>query len=66
MGPWHFDLGSIRCPTTIWLGAEDTINLEAGPWLAERIPHAQLHLLEGHGHYLIFELWDQVLDSLGA
>lgn len=66
MGPWHFDLGAIRCPTTIWLGVQDALNVEGGPWLGERIPHARVNILEDHGHFVIFELWDQVLDSLGV
>lgn len=65
MGPWNVDLGAIRCPTTIWLGSEDAVNVEGGAWLGARIPHATISVLQGHGHYLIFELWDQVLDSLG-
>lgn len=65
MGPWDLDLGAIRCPTTIWLGAEDVVNVEGGPWLGDRIRHATVTVLQDHGHFLIFELWDQVLDSLG-
>ena len=65
MGPWDIDLGAIRCPTTIWLGVEDVVNVEGGAWLGERIPHATVNVLQDQGHYLIFELWDQVLDSLG-
>ena len=64
MVSWHLDLGAIRCPTTIWLGIEDALNVEAGPWLGERIPHAKVNILEGYGHFVIFELWDRVLDSL--
>jgi pimeloyl-ACP methyl ester carboxylesterase len=64
MARFDFDLSAIRCPATIWNGEQDRGNVPAGPWLKERIPHADIRLLPDQGHFIAFELWDDVLDSL--
>lgn len=65
MARWDIDLGAIRCPSTFWLGEEETAgNLEGGQWLLEHIPHADLRVLPGYGHLVGFERWDDVLESL--
>lgn len=66
MARWDFDLTAIRCPATFWLGEQDTANLEAGEWLATRIPHGKLRVMPDHGHFVAFERWGEVLDSLGV
>ncbi len=44
-------LGAIACPVMIIHGADDvTIPAENARMLKERIPHAELHILEGMGH----------------
>jgi pimeloyl-ACP methyl ester carboxylesterase len=44
-------LPTLRVPTLVLHGAEDRlIPPEAGPWIAARIPGAQLYLFEGQGH----------------
>jgi pimeloyl-ACP methyl ester carboxylesterase len=65
MGPWHVDLTQVRCPATIWLGEEDRGNIGPARWLADHIAHADLRILPGYGHFVIFELWDAVLDAMG-
>jgi pimeloyl-ACP methyl ester carboxylesterase len=52
--PWGFDLSNITNPVTIWQGATDLmVPFEHGKWLAKKIPHADVNLLEGHGHLSI-------------
>jgi pimeloyl-ACP methyl ester carboxylesterase len=65
MGPWHVDLSQVRCPATLMVGEEDRGNLGPARWLAAHIAQADLRILPGHGHLVIFELWDEVLDALG-
>ncbi|GAB4813732.1 hypothetical protein N2152v2_000778 [Parachlorella kessleri] len=49
--PWTIDLESIRCPTVIWNGDEDTTTPNAMAQLYhERIPGSKLHLVPGEGH----------------
>jgi pimeloyl-ACP methyl ester carboxylesterase len=63
MGAWAFELGDIRCQTTLWYGDED--HWQAGEWVAARVPQATLRVLPDRGHLVAFEEWDQVLDDLG-
>jgi pimeloyl-ACP methyl ester carboxylesterase len=65
MGPWDVDPSDVTCPATFWLGEEDSGNIGPANWLKAQIPHGDLRILPGHGHLVIFELWDQVLDALG-
>ncbi len=49
--PWTFNLRDIEVSTDLWHGTEDEscpIGMARG--LAERLPHAKLHELEGLGH----------------
>ena len=64
MPHWEFDLGAIRCPATIWVGDQDTGNVEGARWLSHHVPGAVLRALPDQGHFVAFELWDDVLDSL--
>ena len=54
--PWGFELSKITNPVTIWQGATDLmVPFEHGKWLAKKIVHADVNLLEGHGHLSIGE-----------
>jgi pimeloyl-ACP methyl ester carboxylesterase len=54
--PWGFDLEKIKNPVTIWQGATDLmVPFAHGQWLASKMPHADVNLLEGHGHLSIGE-----------
>lgn len=66
MARWDFDLGAIRCPATFWIGEQDAGNVDGATWLKEHVPHGSLRALPDHGHFVAFELWDQVLDSLAV
>lgn len=54
--PWGFDLAAVTNPVTIWQGATDLmVPFAHGQWLAAKIPHAHVRLLDGHGHLSIGE-----------
>jgi len=54
--PWGFELAQIVNPVTIWQGATDLmVPFAHGQWLASKITHADVNLLDGHGHLSIGE-----------
>ena len=54
--PWGFALEEIVNPVSIWQGATDLmVPFAHGKWLASKIAHADVNLLEGHGHLSIGE-----------
>jgi pimeloyl-ACP methyl ester carboxylesterase len=65
--PWGLDLERIAAPVRLWQGSADT--LVPAPWvvrLAEALPHAQIGALEGEGHVLAPEGYEEILASLSA
>jgi pimeloyl-ACP methyl ester carboxylesterase len=66
MANWAFDRAAIRCPATFWIGEQDKGNVEGGEWLASEVPHGTLRLIPDAGHFVAFERWDEVLDSLAV
>lgn len=64
MPRWDFDLRAITAPTTIWSGLQDKGNVEGARWVAGQIQGAVLRQLPDQGHFVVFELWDEILDSL--
>jgi pimeloyl-ACP methyl ester carboxylesterase len=66
--PWGFSLDSIRVPVSIWQGREDRfVPISHGEWLAQNVPGARSHLLEGEGHIsLSRHRYGDVLDELVA
>ena len=64
-GDWRFDLGAVRSPLRLWHGTEDrAVPAAAAQALAARMPGAQLTLLPGEGHFLVFERWREILGWL--
>lgn len=50
--PWEIELANIMQAVTLWHGDADTVvPISHSRYLAERLPHAKLHLLPGEGHY---------------
>ena len=50
---WGFELGEIRVPVGVWVGAMDMwVPPAHGRRIAERIPTAELHEIPGRGHEL--------------
>jgi len=64
MPRWDFDFGAITAPATIWSGLQDTDNVEGARWVAGHVQGAVLRELPDRGHFVAFDLWDEVLDSL--
>jgi pimeloyl-ACP methyl ester carboxylesterase len=63
--PWPFDLDAVRCPTILWYGASDRRALPGGPWLAERVPQAELVVTPGRTHLAtLLGSWPEILASL--
>jgi len=63
--PWGFDLGSIRAPTWVHHGEEDTtVPPEHSRRLADAIPAARLRLHPRHGHFSLLpgELRDTLIE----
>lgn len=67
--PWGFDPASlVDVPVALWQGEEDLmVPAEHASWLADKIPHADLHLLARHGHVsLAVERAGEVVEALVA
>lgn len=51
---WGFSLDQVTNPIAIWQGSEDLMVPYAhGQWLAAKLAHADVHLIEGQGHLSI-------------
>lgn len=51
LGPWGFELDSIRVPVKIWHGRQDHfVPFQHGQWLAEQVPGAEAALSDNDGH----------------
>jgi pimeloyl-ACP methyl ester carboxylesterase len=62
---WDFDPGAIRAPLALWHGTEDRIvPAAAAQAVAASVPHAELRLLPGEGHFLVFERLREILGWL--
>lgn len=49
--PWGFDVTSISVPVQVWQGTADLmVPANHGRWLADHLPNADIHLIEGAGH----------------
>jgi pimeloyl-ACP methyl ester carboxylesterase len=63
--PWEFDPGAITCPTTLRYGDADARAMPGGPWLRDRIPHADLVVVPGATHLAtLVAAWPEVLAAL--
>ncbi|KAB2328652.1 alpha/beta hydrolase [Cytobacillus depressus] len=65
-GDVYYDrMGEISIPVLIIHGTEDpALPYEHGLALAKTIPHAELVTLDGSGHEIHSEDWDQIIDSV--
>jgi pimeloyl-ACP methyl ester carboxylesterase len=64
--PWGFDLADVRAPVTLWWGEDDRVcPPPIGAAYAERLPRADLRLVEGT-HQLLFARWRDILVSAAA
>ena len=63
--PWGFGLGDVACPAHVWQGSDD--HLVPAAWaqrMTDELPHAELHLVDGEGHFLMLSHAGDVLASL--
>ena len=51
MSSWHVDLSRITAAPWFWYGDEDAV--ANGTWLKNQIPHGQLVVLSGEGHWSV-------------
>jgi pimeloyl-ACP methyl ester carboxylesterase len=62
---WRHRLGEIAVPTLVVHGTDDPLfPIEHGIALANELPHAELLTLEGTGHELPRDTWDQVVPAI--
>lgn len=59
---WGFELADVRMPVTLWWGTEDRV---CPPSIARdyerRLPDAELRLVDGGTHQLLFAAWRDIL-----
>ncbi|KAA0566526.1 alpha/beta hydrolase [Bacillus sp. CH30_1T] len=64
-GEYYDRMGEIRVPVLIIHGTEDpALPYEHGLALMKSIPHAELVTLDGSGHEIHSEDWNQIIDSV--
>jgi pimeloyl-ACP methyl ester carboxylesterase len=66
--PWDFRLGDVAAPVKLWHGRDDALLLPAhARWLAGRLAHAELVLVEAEGHFsLPFGRIETILSDLAV
>lgn len=65
--PWNLPLASIRCPTAFWHGTGDRmIPDSASRMLARIVGPSELRLIEGQGHFMVFDRWAEIVDWLAS
>jgi pimeloyl-ACP methyl ester carboxylesterase len=63
--PWGFRLRDITGSVHVWHGDLDrNVPVESGVYQANQIPHATLHRFSDHGHWLVYEYFDDILTEL--
>lgn len=64
--PWEIPLTEINTPVKLWHGlADGLLSAAHSQWLAQHLPHADLELVEGEGHFsLPFDHADRILREL--
>ena len=65
--PWNLPLDSIRCPTAFWHGTRDRMVPDsASRGLARIVAPGELRLVEGQGHFMVFDRWAEIVDWLAS
>jgi pimeloyl-ACP methyl ester carboxylesterase len=63
--PWGFGLQDIPMEVRLWHGMEDaSMPVAHARYLAATIPRCSATFLEGEGHFLLFDRWEEILASL--
>jgi pimeloyl-ACP methyl ester carboxylesterase len=59
--PWGFGLADVWAPVALWWGNQDHVTPPSIAYdFARRLPHSELHLVEGT-HQLLFARWREIL-----
>jgi len=67
VAPWSVDLRAISATTSVWHGDEDHIVPSSmGRWMAGAIPGATFRNVPGGGHFVAFQIWEELLTWLGG
>jgi pimeloyl-ACP methyl ester carboxylesterase len=65
--PWGFRLAEITMSVQVWHGRLDcNVVLANGVFQANEIPRATLHEVPNQGHWLLYDHFDEILDSMDA
>ncbi len=60
--PWGLALEQVSCPVRLWHGELDaTVPVAATEALAALLPHASVCITPNAGHFLVFDLWGEIL-----
>lgn len=63
--PWKLPLERIACPVMFWHGTDDRMIPDgASRVLSQSVKSGELTLVEGQGHYMVFDLWPEIVDWL--
>jgi pimeloyl-ACP methyl ester carboxylesterase len=63
--PWGFRLEDLRVPFRLWHGELDVSAPPAmGRYLAGAIPHCRALFVPGSGHFLVYDIWPEVIGAL--
>jgi pimeloyl-ACP methyl ester carboxylesterase len=56
LGPWPFDLSSVKAHVRLWNGTDDTDTpIHMARWMANRLPKGHLREFAGETHFTIFK-----------
>jgi pimeloyl-ACP methyl ester carboxylesterase len=62
-----FRLRDIAIAVDVWHGdADRNVLVASGRYQANEIPHATLHEFHHEGHWIHYERFDEILDSLAS
>jgi len=65
IGDWGFDLEEVTLDVQLWYGSADPmVPLVQGELLAKRLPHSELHVVDGGGHLVLFDRTADILAAL--
>jgi pimeloyl-ACP methyl ester carboxylesterase len=60
--PWGFELSEVTAPVGLWVGSEDRTHPPAmSQKLAARLPHAEVHVVDGAATFGLLEAYPDVL-----
>jgi pimeloyl-ACP methyl ester carboxylesterase len=63
--PWGFEPEAVEARTLLLYGSHDPLaRPEHGRWWRERLPDAELEVVQGAGHLVLIPMWHRVLSHL--